>query len=111
MNEDGTDPTQLTSVASGASRPSWSSDGSRLAFDDAGEAIYVVEADGSGLMRFAPRGAFDPTWSPDGSRIAFTDQNHSIFTMNLEGADVRRISEATVPANAPSWGLGSQTDS
>src|SRR5216684_3972429 len=58
--------------ATGASRdlvsggqPSWSPDGSKLAFVQA-ETVYVANADGTGAQ---PVGAGSwPSWSPDGTR-------------------------------------------
>lgn len=46
------------------------SDGGQIAFERS-EAIYLVNADGSGLQRLTPRGwrADAAVWSPDGRRI------------------------------------------
>jgi Tol biopolymer transport system component len=54
--------------------PTWSPDGSEIAFssDRGGTwAIYVMEADGSNVHRVADDGTH-PDWSPDGSSIAFS---------------------------------------
>jgi len=60
----------------------WSPDGERLAFGLGpfglgSRGIYIVGADGSGLMRAIPDGA-NPYWSPDGTRIAFANLNRWI---------------------------------
>jgi Tol biopolymer transport system component len=56
--------------------PTWSPDGSKLAFtsDRAGnDDIWAMKADGTGLTRLTtdPRRDWDPAWSPDGKEIAF----------------------------------------
>ncbi len=110
MDADGSDQRQLTSVPFGAWRPAWSSDGSQIAFDDGGSAIYVINADGNGLRRLGPSiVGFDPTWSPDGNRIAFTggsNNDHRIFSMNLDGENANPLTEAAdaTSATSPSWG-------
>ena len=73
------------SLARGASSPSWSPDGSRIAFfrsDDQGIAIWVVQADGSGEHQVAFVGPCDGAfasslcpralqWTRDGSKLGF----------------------------------------
>ena len=94
MNADGTNPVKVTSDgplpnASFHSYPTWSPDGTRLAFmsDRDGTRkceIWVININGSGLTKlttniqlgtdgFGPFFGWDqnPRWSPDGSRIAF----------------------------------------
>ena len=66
---------ELPSDVSRPSQPSWSPDGTRIAFtatDPWGRAsaLYVVRADGSGL-RLVAQGGRDPIWSPDGARLAY----------------------------------------
>jgi Tol biopolymer transport system component/DNA-binding winged helix-turn-helix (wHTH) protein len=52
---------------------SWSSDGRKLAFLTAENAIYTANADGSASRRLAdvPGTPFCPRWSPDSSRLCF----------------------------------------
>lgn len=75
-------PTQLTSGDYENEKPSWSPDGSRLAFFSARHPdwdiepiadIYVVPANGGEPVRLtAADGSCEaPSWSPDGSTIAF----------------------------------------
>ncbi len=81
MNADGTSPIRLTVNDQFDSWPSWSPDGSRVAYvhetvdSAAGNTmeIYVMNADGSNPTRLTVNNAIDymPSWSPDGSRIAF----------------------------------------
>ena len=106
MNADGSLVRNLTNhpgqdggppIGGGAfGRPAWSPDGSRIAFvtsrDDDPE-IYLMDADGSNLVRLTNNPGLDsfPAWSPDGSRIVFMserDQGSGIYTMNADGTDV-----------------------
>ena len=65
---------------------------------DGGDAIYVMNADGSQQIRVSGKLPMsgDPVWSPDGKRIAFTSSAPaspgsdyflpSIFVMNADGS-------------------------
>ena len=71
MDPDGTNVEQLTS--GGRDRnPSWSSDGTRIAYTNT-EGIFVVEAQGGKPQRIVQAlGSSNPVWSPDNTRIAYT---------------------------------------
>ena len=77
MNNDGTNPVQLTRDLSNNWHPAWSPDGRRIAFasDRRGNFdIWVMDADGSNLVPLTQDLASDfrPSWSPDGKKIVFT---------------------------------------
>lgn len=67
----------LTRESTTGSQPTWSPDGTRLAFMSARSGrsqIFTMNADGTDtklLVTMARGGAVDPRWSPDGSRVAF----------------------------------------
>ena len=86
MNADGTSRTRLTENDVWDGSPSWSPDGSRIAFQHSEylssrdgnsqiyvSQIYVMNADGTGQTNLTNTDTHDiaPSWSPDGSRIAF----------------------------------------
>ena len=78
MDLDGTDLRRIT-VGDRDYDPSWSPDGSRIAFTHTDgpmdSDVFVMDADGSNTVRLTDGADGDtnlnPVWSPDGSRIAY----------------------------------------
>ena len=112
VNVDGTNPTSLTppDFRSGIRlenfAPSWSPDGSRIAFVSGSPSpvqqdIYAIRADGSQRVRLSessPDRSFagDPSWSPDGTQILY--DRHGFFgsqivVMDANGANPRVLVE------------------
>ncbi|MBU0495160.1 MAG: hypothetical protein KKB13_25230 [Chloroflexi bacterium] len=113
---DGTDERRLTETSANEMFPTWSPDGSRIAFSaSTGEfnttdntktyEIFVMNADGTGVQQLTNNDVLDdyPRWSPDGRLIAFgsdlaASEHWEIYVMNADGTDVRRVT--TTPSNA-----------
>ena len=118
MNPDGSGQTNLTNDPSTQTAddrdPSWSPDGSKIAFSRASEGhmnVYVMNADGSTRVNLTPgadttgfaNAGIEPTWSPDGTRIAY---NHSgdIWVMDAaSGAGKVRLEFGTPLETEPAW--------
>ena len=70
--------------------------------------IYVMNADGSGILQLTDNDSMDwgPAWSPDGSRIAFTsdrDGDWDIHVMNADGSGGIWLTDNDTPDWAPAW--------
>ena len=72
--------------------PVYSPDGARIAFvstADGNSEIYLMNADGSGVLRLTrdPAEDLQPSWSPDGKRIIFSSNRngkYAIYELMLE---------------------------
>jgi uncharacterized repeat protein (TIGR01451 family) len=93
-------------VATWAAPPSWSPDGSKLAFagENAPNDVFVVPAGGGTAVDLTNDASTvhdnDPAWSPDGTRIAFvsnrgTGGSRSLWVMNADGTGATRIVTAS----------------
>ncbi len=76
MNADGSNQINLSNNLADDISPSFSPDGSKIAFvsfRDGNSEIYVMNSDGSGQIDLSNNSAsdFDPSFSNDGSKIAF----------------------------------------
>jgi Tol biopolymer transport system component len=80
----------------------WSPDSRRLAFTTP-EGLFVVDRDGSGLIRLAERGGA-PTWSSDGSRIAYDGASPpGLYVVDSSGGVPRRIVSGVGSELNPMW--------
>ncbi len=110
IDADGSGLTQLThGTGIDADSASWSPDGSKIVLKRAGSgeyAIWVMNADGSGLVRLTGElyDNSDPTFTPDGKHILYASQkggSSAIWIMNADGSKKRRLTPAALEAASP----------
>jgi len=89
--------------------PTWSPDGSKIAFWSNREGknkIYVMDADGSNVNRLTNLDGVDPVWSPDGRKIVFgseRDGNPEIYVMDADGSNQTRLTRNLAAEGATAW--------
>lgn len=109
MNANGTGTRQLTSGKSADSHPTWSSDGTQLAFARDGD-IYVLSADGSGARRISDSTVEErePAWSPDGTWIAYVRRTpgtpaRELWLMRSDGSERHAVTAQNATVTTPAW--------
>lgn len=110
MSPDGSSVTQLIRFSGGLSNMDldWSPDGKRIAFsaviaEMGGQQIYVMDADGTGLVQLTTNGGRYPSWSPDGKQIVYESGDVSspaLYVISTDGSGTRRSVGA---GSDPDW--------
>ncbi len=97
------------------SSPSWSPDGSMIAFtsdrDSGSPQVYVMNSNGTAVRRLTRQGGWNdaPVWSPKGDKIAFVsrsvDGRFDIYTCSITGENStwRRLTMGQGDNEAPTW--------
>jgi hypothetical protein len=114
-------PVRLTDDTSADVEPTWSPDGTKVAFAShrtGGGDIYVTQGNALATpARFTTNTTeadFSPAWSPDGTKIAFrsnrTSSNNDIWVMdsvdsntNGDGDNVTRFTDNAGSEGSPDW--------
>jgi hypothetical protein len=112
IEPDGSERSRLSGLSTDLFHPTWSPDGSRIAFDAQGAGgrteIDVMDADGSNVERLTEGDGWSylPAWSPDGSRIVFVsnrDGNDEIYVMDAAGSNQVRLTDYPGEDLSPAW--------
>jgi Tol biopolymer transport system component/PKD repeat protein len=107
--------TNLTNHPAVDASPAWSPNGAKIVFQsdrDGRAELYVMNADGSNVVRLTYNVGVDPTvpdpdWAPDGSRIVFTCEvqsgNADICRINADGTGLVRLTNGPEAEFEPAW--------
>lgn len=94
-NVDGSSDVRLTGDLGVASAPSWSPDGTKIAFSR--DAIYTMNPDGSGTAKVPNTDSgYLPSWSPDGRQLLFT-RGGDLYKINVDGTGPVRLTTTGAP--------------
>ena len=121
-------PVQITHAKRHDIGLGWSPDGTRLlliqvtrcpAGDCDGGDLYVVDSDGSDLIRLSPKGTFvaccgPASWSPDGTHVAFGGisldaagapdfTTSAVYVAQSDGSGVKAITEPGAFTESAAW--------
>ncbi len=126
MKVDGTDLRQHTDHGTVCTYPSFSPDGTKIAYRKVTDTpafawdltigqrnseVFVANVDGSSELNLSNNAAFDgwPVWSPDGRQIAFASNRAGpanvgqLYVVNVDGTGLRQITSGPWSHAQPAW--------
>ncbi len=115
VDAEGMKTRRLTSGDESDSHPTWSPDGTRIAFArGAPGVVEIMNADGTGAHRItAGAGAeADPSWSPDGRWIAYARKTpgtsiQELWLVHPDGSGRHQLTSLKTRSGSPTWSSGS----
>ncbi|MBT3266450.1 choice-of-anchor D domain-containing protein [Candidatus Poribacteria bacterium] len=110
MDYDGTNQRRVSNFPEVSIHPTWSPDGSRVAFaqGDSFRDIFTMHADGSNVVNLTNDGSAaqgNPHISPDGTKIAYTSGStpSDIIVADISGANPVNLTSSSFRNNYPRW--------
>ena len=108
---DGTERRNLTNDPANDWGPTWSPDGSTIAFNSDRDGTplqgYLVDADGSNLRRLDVETWFEyPSFSPDGTKIAFeghAGSDYEVYMADVASGVVQQLTDSPGRDGWPAW--------
>lgn len=115
MDVTGSQRIQLTNTPEGNSAPTWSPDGTHIAFvsepDGQVPNIFIMRTDGTDVRQIThdSAGKSELAWSPNGDRIVFVctpagGGDRDVYTVNTDGSRLTDLTnDPTSPDVDPAW--------
>jgi Tol biopolymer transport system component len=93
---------------SDAEEPSWSPDGSQIAYvrDVGSPQVRIISSTGGGERRLTPDSlvTIQPAWSPDGSLIAFVSVGpNQLWVIHPDGSGLLNLTQGAAQEDGPVW--------
>jgi Tol biopolymer transport system component len=80
--------------------PTWSPDGSQIAFEYDRAQVAVMDAGGGPPRVIANKNSYNLSWSPDGKRIVIAPSQEGLWLVNADGGGLTQIAQE---GKQPSW--------
>src|SRR6266536_2161337 len=101
----------ITDISMDARQPSWSADGTHIAFQAYRTStwqIWTIKSDGTDLkpVTAGPYDDREPSWSPDGQRIAFSSDrsgSYDVWMLTLATGEITQVTANSSNEFYPSW--------
>lgn len=111
---------RLTNIDGQAVEPSWSPDGTQIAYTfiapDGQMDIWTVDARRRNLQQLTDTGQYEraPSWSRDGQQIAYiyasdSERFPNVYLMRADGMETRQLTDRSAMDNIIAWSPDSET--